>query len=191
MQGETPATDCDCTAPDSADLVSSSLVKDLIRPVRVTERVMAQHISRVADKVVTQGVVKHQVVLTHQVSANNMYVGTATGIARGHLLDAAGIACGPENAHRCAQYVLMSTIPVPAVVVAAVDVVTIKKIAVTTARLLSKRSQHRIVSVPKELAEERNIVRRGDDLRGAGIAARGARIRQPCAAHLTPHSASR
>ena len=72
---------------------------------------------------------------------------------------------------------LMSAMPVPAVVVAAVDVVAIVTVALTAARFLSDRSQDRVVSVPKELAEERNIVGRGDELRGAGMAARVTRIR--------------
>ena len=72
---------------------------------------------------------------------------------------------------------LVRAMPVPAVVVAAVDVVAIVTIALTAARFLSDRSQDRVVSVPKELAEERDIVGRGDELRGSGMAARVARIR--------------
>ena len=144
--------------PIGADLVSSSLVKDLIRPVRVTERAMAHHIARVTNQVMTQGAINHQVVFAHQASANNVEVSTAIAITCGHVLEAAGIAGWLEHVHRCAQHVLMSAIPVPAVVVAAVDVVAIVTIALTTARFLSNRSQDRVVSVPKELAEERDIV---------------------------------
>ena len=71
---------------------------------------------------------------------------------------------------------LVRAMPVPAVVVAAVDVVAIVTIELTAAQFLSDRSQDRVVSVRKELAEERNIVGRGDELRGAGMAA-VARIR--------------
>jgi hypothetical protein len=72
---------------------------------------------------------------------------------------------------------LVRAMPVPAVVVAAVDVVAIVTIELTAAQFLSDRSQDRVVSVRKELAEERNIVGRGDELRGSGMAARVARIR--------------
>ena len=71
----------------------------------------------------------------------------------------------------------MSAMPLTAVVVAALDVVAIVTVALTAARFLGDRSQNRVVRVPKELAEERNIVGRGDELRGAGMAARVARIR--------------
>ena len=53
---------------------------------------------------------------------------------------------------------LMSAMPLTAVVVAALDVVAIVTVALTAARFLSDRSQDRVVSVPKELAEERNMV---------------------------------
>jgi hypothetical protein len=46
---------------------------------------------------------------------------------------------------------LVSTMPVPAVVVAAVDVIVVMTIALASARFLGDRSQGRIVSVPKEL----------------------------------------
>ena len=59
---------------------------------------------------------------------------------------------------------------VPAVSAAAVDVIAIMSISLTAARFLSNGSQDRVVSVPKELTEERHIVRRGDELQ-AGMAA--------------------
>ena len=51
-----------------------------------------------------------------------------------------------------------------------VDVIAIMSISLTAARFLSNGSQDRVVSVPKELTEERNIVGRGDELQ-AGMAA--------------------
>ena len=54
-------------------------------------------------------------------------------------------------------------------VVAAVDVGAIVTVALTEARFLGDRSQDRVMNVPKELAEERDIVGRGDELRGAGM----------------------
>jgi len=86
---------------------------------------------------------------------------------------------------------LMSAIPVPAVVVAAVDVIAVVTIALTSARFLGDRSQDRIVSAPEELTEEGNIVRRSEGLRGAGTAAKVARIRDPSLSHFAPHSTSR
>ena len=86
---------------------------------------------------------------------------------------------------------LMSGIPVPAVVMATVDVIAVVTIALTSARFLGDRSQDRIVSAPEELTEEGNIVRRSEDLRGAGIAARIARIGDPSLSHFPPHSTSR
>ena len=72
---------------------------------------------------------------------------------------------------------------------AAVDVIAIMSIPLTAARFLSNRGQNRVVvSVPKELTEERNIVGRGDELQ-AGMAAFASR--EPWAAHFPPHSASR
>ena len=93
-----------------------------------------------------------------------------------------------RSKHGRAQHMLMSAIPVPAVVVAAVDVIAVVKIALTTALFLGNRSQDRIVSVPEELTEE---VRWSEDLRGAGIAARIARIGDPSLSHFPPHSTSR
>ena len=62
----------------------------------------------------------------------------------------------PEDAHGRAQHMLMSTIPVPAVVVAADDVIAVMTIALASARFLGDRSQGRIVSVPKELMLRRS-----------------------------------
>ena len=79
--------------------------------------------------------------------------------------------CGSlKHGHDCAQHMLMSAEPVRAVSAAAVDVIAIMSIPLTAARFLSNRSQDRVVSVPKELTEERNIVGRGDELQ-AGMAA--------------------
>ena len=46
-------------------------------------------------------------------------------ITGGKRLDTAGVAGSPEDPHGRAQHMLMSTIPVPAVAVAAVDVIAI------------------------------------------------------------------
>ena len=97
----------------------------------------------------------------------------------------------PEDAHGRAQHMLMSAIPVPAVVVAAVDVIAVVTIALTSARFLGDRSQDRIVSVPKELTEEGNIVRLSEGLRVACTAAKSARIGDPSLSHFAPHSTSR
>ena len=91
-------------------------------------------------------------------------------ITGGKRLDTAGVAGSPEDPHGRAQHMLVSTIPVPAVVVTAVDVIAVMTIALASAWFLGDRSQGRIVSVPKELTEERNIVGRGDELQ-AGMAA--------------------
>ena len=112
-------------------------------------------------------------------------------ITGGKRLDSAGVAGSPEDAHDRAQHMLMSTIPVPAVVVAAVDVIAVMTIALASARFLGDRSQGRIVSVPKELTEEGNIVRLSEGLRVASAAARLARIGEPSLSHFAPHSTGR
>ena len=76
-------------------------------------------------------------------------------------------------------------------VVAAVDVIAVMTIALASARFLGDRSQDRIVSVPKELTEEGNIVRLSEGLRGAGTAAKIARIGDPSLSHFAPHSTGR
>ena len=117
------------------------------------------------------GDVDHQIVLAHKASAHNVEVCAAMAIAGGHRLDTAGVAGSLENAHGRVQHMLMSAIPVPAVVVAAaVDVIAVMTIALASAWFLGDRSQGRIVSVPKELTEERNIVGRCDELQ-AGMEA--------------------
>ena len=153
-----------------ADFVSSGLIEELVRPVRVAERAMALRITGITDEIMTQGVVNDQIILAHEASANNVEIGTANAIAGGHVLDAAGIAGSLKHGHDCAQHMLMSAEPIPAVAVAAVDVIAIMSISLTAARFLSNGSQDRVVSVPKELTEERHIVRRGDELQ-AGRAA--------------------
>ena len=40
--------------PICADFVSSGLIEELVRPVRVTERAMASHIARITDEIMTQ-----------------------------------------------------------------------------------------------------------------------------------------
>ena len=57
-------------------------------------------------------------------------------ITGGKRLDTAGVAGSPENPHERAQHVLVSTIPVPAVVVAAVDVIAVMTIALASASFL-------------------------------------------------------
>ena len=109
-------------------------------------------------------------ILAHQASANDVKISTANAIAGGHMLDAAGISVNLKPGHDCAQHMLMSAEPIRAVAVAAVDVIAIMSISLTAARFLSNRSQNRVVSVPKELTEERNIVGCGDELQ-AGMAA--------------------
>ena len=96
----------------------------------------------------------------------------------------------PNHADR-AQHMLMSTIPVPAVVVAAVDVIAVMTMALASAQFLGDRSQGRIVSVPKELTEEGNIVRLREGLRVASAAAKLARIGEPSLSHFAPHSTGR
>ena len=107
-------------------------------------------------------------------------------ITGGKRLDTAGVAGSPENPHERTQHMLVSTIPVPAVVVATVDVIAVMTIALASAWFLGDRSQGRIVSVPKELTEEGNIVRLSEGLRVASAAARLARIGEPSLSHFAP-----
>ena len=66
-------------------------------------------------------------------------------ITGGKRLDTAGVAGNPENPHERAQHMLVSAIPVPTVVVAAVDVIAVMTIALASAWFLGDRSQSRIV----------------------------------------------
>jgi len=79
------------------------------------------------------------------VSTHNVEVCPA--MTGGKRFDTAGVAGSPEDPHGRAQHMLMSTIPVPAVVVAAVDVIAVMTIALASARFLGERSQGRIVSI--------------------------------------------
>ena len=69
--------------------------------------------------------------------------------------------------------------------------IAIVEVALTAAPFLSDGSQDGIVSVPKVLTEECNVVRNSDDPRGPPRGARGAGCRNPGASHLAPHSRSR
>jgi hypothetical protein len=61
--------------PVVADLVSGSLVqKELVGPIRVAQRAVAQHITRITDEAVAHGDIDHQIVLAHKVSAHNVEV---------------------------------------------------------------------------------------------------------------------
>jgi hypothetical protein len=155
------------------------LVKELVGPIRVAQRAVALHIARISDEVVAHGDIDHQIILAHKVSTHNVEVCPAMAITGGKRLDTAGVAGSPENPHERAQHMLVSTIPVPAVVVAAVDVIAVMTIALASAWFLGDRSQGRIVSVPKELTEEGNIVRLSEGLRVASAAAKLARIGEP------------
>ena len=115
----------------------------------------------------------------------------AMAITSRKRLDTAGVAGSPENPHERAQHMLVGTIPVPAVVVAAVDVIAVMMRALASAWFLGDRSQGRIVSVPKELTEEGNIVRLSEGLRVASAAAKLARIGEPSLSHFAPHSTGR
>ena len=129
--------------PVAANLVSSGLVKELVGPIRVAQFAVALHIARSSDEVVAHGDIDHQIILAHKVSTHNVEVCPAMAITGGKRLDTAGVAGNPENPHERAQHMLVSTIPVPTVVVAAVDVIAVMTIALASARFLGDRSQSR------------------------------------------------
>ena len=60
--------------PVVADLVSGGLVKELVGPIRVAQRAVAEHITRISDEVVAHGDIDHQIVLAHKVSTHNVEV---------------------------------------------------------------------------------------------------------------------
>ena len=109
--------------------------KELVGPVRVAQSAVAEHITRITDEIVAHGDIEHQIVLPHKVSAHNVEVRPAMAVAGGKRLETAGEASSPEDPHGRTQHMLMSTIPVPAVVVAAVDVIAVMTIALASARI--------------------------------------------------------
>jgi hypothetical protein len=66
--------------PVAADLVSGGLVKELVGPIQVAQRAVAEHITRISDEVVAHGDIDHQIVLAHKVSTHNVEVCPAMAI---------------------------------------------------------------------------------------------------------------
>ena len=56
--------------PVAANLVSSGLVKELVGPIRVAQRAVALHITRISDEVVAHGDIDHQIMRAHKASTH-------------------------------------------------------------------------------------------------------------------------
>ena len=150
--------------PILTNLVSSSLLEDLVGPVRVAEHAMAlPAITTSANEVVTDsGIGKQDGTLQHA-DAKDRNVSTAFHFAGHHLLDVRDMTRFLADATEGIQHVIMSTIPVRAVSVAAMNMIAIVEVALTAAPFLSYGSQDGSVSVPKVLTKECNVVRHIDD----------------------------
>ena len=141
--------------PIVANLFGSSLLEDLVGPVRVTEHAMAlPTITTSADEVMTDSGIGKLVGVLQHVDAKDRNVSASCAFAGHHLLDVRDITRFLADATEGIQHVIMSTIPVSAVSVAAMNMIAVVEVALAAAPFLSYGSQDGIVSVPKVLTKE-------------------------------------
>ena len=112
--------------PILTNLFGSSLRKNLVGPIRVVEHAMAlPTIATSTNEVMTDSGIGNQVVMLQHTDARDLDVSTAFAFAGHHLLDFRGITCFLANATEGIERVIMSTVPIRAVSVAAVNVIAI------------------------------------------------------------------
>ena len=133
---------------DSDESVRQQL-EDLVGPVRVAEHAMAlPAITTSANEVVTDSGIGKQVGMLQHADAKDRNVSTAFHFAGHHLLDFRDITRFLADATEGIQHVIMSTIPVRTVSVAAMNMIAIVEVALTAAPFLSE-PRREIVSVQR------------------------------------------